>query len=104
MEDIKKLWDEANSEYKDMHSRLSFVEKKNKTLLERRPIKDKLTILTTDLKEVISTMEKICFSIDDIYADQGTIATKVNEEKNICAKRINNNGQLCKVITHLQSN
>lgn len=104
MDDIKKLWDEANTEYKDMYSRLSFVEKKNKTLLEKRPIKDKLVLLMTDLKEVISTMEKICFSIDDIYADQGTIATKFNEEKNICTKRINDNGNLFKVITHIQSN
>jgi hypothetical protein len=104
MEDIKKLWDEANSEYKDMYSRLSFVERKDGSLLEKRPIKDKMILLMTDLKEVINSMEKICFSIDDIYASQGTIATKVNEEKHICAKRVNSNGKLFKVITHVQTN
>lgn len=104
MDDIRNLWEEANTEYRDMHSRLSFVENNNKALLEKRPIKDKLILLMTDLREVISTMEKICYSIDDIYADQGTIATKFNEDKNICAIRVNDNGNLFKVITHIQSN
>ena len=61
-------------------------------------------MLMTDIKEVVNTMEKICYSIDDAYANEGTIATKVNEEQHICAKRVNSNGKLFKVITHIQSN
>lgn len=94
MEDIKKLWEDANAEYSDMCSRLSFVESKNQMILEKRQIKDKLVLLSTDLKDIISTMEKICCFIDDIYANQGIIATKLCEEKNIYAKRINNNGAI----------
>lgn len=104
MDDIKKLWDETNSEYKEMYSRLSFVEIKDRSLLEKRPIKDKLILLMTDLKEVINTMEKISFSIDETFADQGTIATKVNEDKHIYARRVSSGGKLFKVITHIQSN
>lgn len=91
MSDIRKIWEEVNLEYKEMDYRLSFVEKKNKTLLTKRPIKDKLILLMSDLKEIMNTMEKISFSIDDIYANQGTISTKLNEEKHIYTKRINNN-------------
>jgi len=104
MEDIKKLWNEMNIQYMDMNSRLAYVEKKNKTLLEKRPINDKLILLITDLKEVIGTMEKICYSIDDIYADQGTIITKLKEDPLVYTKRISDNGTTFKVITHLQSN
>ena len=73
MEDIKKLWNEANIEYKDMYSRLAFVEKKNKNLLEKKFIRDKIILLTNDVREIINTMEKISSSIDDNYAEQGTI-------------------------------
>lgn len=104
MDNIKKLWDEANTQYNDMYLRLSFIDDKNKSLLEKRPIKDKLILLVTDLKEIINTMEKINFSIDDIYADQGTIRTNINNEINIYAKRINDNGKPLKIIKHIQSN
>ena len=73
MEDIKKLWNEANIEYKDMYSRLAFVEKKNKNLFEKKFIRDKIILLTNDVREIINTMEKISSSIDDNYAEQGTI-------------------------------
>jgi hypothetical protein len=78
MEDIKKLWNQTETEYKDMCCRMSFVEKKNKELLERKNIKDKFILLTNDLKEVIRTMEKINYSIDDVYADHGTVSVKGN--------------------------
>ena len=54
MEDIKKLWNEANIEYKDMYSRLAFVEKKNKNLLEKKFIRDKIILLTNDVREIRS--------------------------------------------------
>ena len=98
MEDIKKLWDETNMQYNDMLQRLVYVENKNKSLLNTKPINDKMTLLTTDLKEVISTMEKICIYIDDIHADQGTITTKLNDDKNINFKK------LLKIMTSIQSN
>jgi len=43
-------------------------------------------------------------SIDEIYANQGTIGVKLNADEHIHAKRINDNGKLFKVITHIQSN
>ena len=97
---IKNLWEEANDEWKDMCALLSFVEKKNKILLEKRPIKDKLILLITDMREFINSMEKICSAIDDIYTDKGTIVTKLNEEKNIYAERINDDGRVLKVIAY----
>ena len=99
MEDIEKMWDDISLEYNDMHSRLAFVSRKDKNLLERRPIKDKLVLIMSDLKEITNTMGKVCFSIDEIYANQGTIGIKLNEDEHIQAKRINNNGKVFKVIS-----
>ena len=86
-----------------MNSRLSFVENQDPSQLDKRAIRDKLNLLVTDLKELINTMEKVCSSIDENYAEQGIIGTKKIDDDYIYTKRINDNGKL-KVITYVNSN
>ena len=82
MESIDSLWNETVFNYLELHSRLEYVVNKNKQLLEKRKIKDKLILLSTDLQEVINTMEKISNSIDETYAEQAyiNVYTQKNEQ------------------------
>lgn len=100
--DIEKIWTELNSEYIEMSSRLKFVARKGRdsNILEKRPIKDKLILLMSDFRDIINTMEKVCHSIDEIHADQGTINTKIKDDSKVLVKHkhINNNGKVQKII------
>ena len=103
MDDIEKMWGDINLEYIDMSSRLAYISRKGPHILEKRLIKDKLHLLISDFKEVMNSMEKICNSIDEIYADQGMIDMKTNEDAKIYIKHINDNGKVVKIIRAAQN-
>ena len=115
MDHIRETWKEVNDEYNDMMQRLTHIEKKNMQILEKKHLKDKIIMLSSDLNEVKNTMERICCSIDDIYSEEGTIGThKINDElifvyRDYCNNYNNcNNCNNCsnskyKLITHVSS-
>lgn len=94
MDNIEKMWKDINIEYSDMYSRLNYVSNKSSNILEKRPLKDKLILLMSDFREIINTMEKVSHSIDEIYANQGKIGTKIKEDNNILVKHYKNNSQI----------
>ncbi|AYV84432.1 MAG: hypothetical protein Hyperionvirus25_18 [Hyperionvirus sp.] len=99
MDDIEKMWGDIKLEYIDMYSRLSYISRKGGKILERRPIKDKLHLLISDFKEVLNTMEKVCNSIDEIYADQGMINMERDANFSVrSVKHVSDSGKVVKVI------
>jgi len=83
MEDIlklKNLIDDVNNNYSELNNRLLFVSKKNKELLEEKYIKNKLVLISSDLRDVVNNMEKTCYIIDEIYANKGTIHGEISND------------------------
>ena len=99
MDNIEKVWKELNIEYMEMFSRLNYVSKKGCHILDKDMIKDKLNILISDFKEISNTMEKVCNTIDEIYANQGTIGNKINNDMDILVEHLSNGRRIFKIET-----
>lgn len=69
IEDIESKWFEVKSCYNDMHERLSYIPSKN----VNHKLSDNMVILLSDMNNMIINMEKVCNTVDDIYAKKGKI-------------------------------
>jgi hypothetical protein len=82
IDDINNIWKDVNSNYNDMMYRLQYVITNNKKLLENPILKDKLLLLSLNLNDINSNIEKISCVIDDSNYDDAYI----NINKNINTK------------------
>jgi hypothetical protein len=76
--EVDILWNDLCNVYGDLANRLKFINLRDKKLLEKRIIKDKINILTCDLKDMIGNIEKICYRLDETYAEKGIIGDNTN--------------------------
>ncbi|AYV76053.1 MAG: hypothetical protein Terrestrivirus4_101 [Terrestrivirus sp.] len=92
IKDVDEIWNETTIGYIDMVNKLSYIshisKKNNKTEAPQMAetylplnVRDKLFFLISDMKDVMITMEKICCTIDDINAKNGSIEISQNDIK-----------------------
>lgn len=81
IENIESKWLEVKSSYNDMYERLSFISSKN----VNHKLSEKMYVLMLDMENIVNDMEKICSSVDDIYAKKG----KINKLSSKPSKKVN---------------
>lgn len=79
MMDIDNTWGEFNENFKDFHDRMTFLSKKSElNKNENIMLRDKVHLLISDMKDIISSMERICNYMDCSNVDKGIININLN--------------------------
>lgn len=71
---IEELWDNLGFNYKDLNFKLKFIKNRK---LEHIGLNRKIDLLAYEIGNMAQLIEKINFTIDDIYANKGTIGNQI---------------------------
>lgn len=78
IQNLEKILENVNNEYAELYKRVTFMKSKNKNLIDRK-IEDKILLLTSGLNNIFNTLEKINYTIDDSFANKGTIGDVIQD-------------------------
>ena len=76
IDDINTTWNDVNENYNEFHDRVSFlfkINELNKNTNTHIVIRDKIHLLLSDMKDIVSLMERICNQMDCDNVNKGMI-------------------------------